>query len=80
MDEYTASIFVNDDTIASTASTTDTAVTSDHEDNQPSDTEPQTPPNTGLRGRVAALRDKAGLQDRLLEKYVMICRLPQRPN
>ena len=67
MDEYTASIFVNDDITSSTA---DTANPSDHEDNAHSDVEPQTPPAKGLRDRVAALRDKAGVQDRLLEKCV----------
>lgn len=67
MDEYTASIFVNDD-----ITTADTVNPSDQEDNAPSDAEPQTPPTKGLRGRVAALRDKAGVQDRLLEKYVHI--------
>lgn len=70
MDEYTASIFVNDDiTTTSNADTADTANPSDQEDNAPSDAEPQNPPTRGLRGRVAALRDKAGVQDRLLEKY-----------
>lgn len=69
MDEYTASIFVNDD--IATTSNADTINPSDQEDNPPSDVEPQTPPTKGLRGRVAALRDKAGVQDRLLEKYVI---------
>lgn len=60
MDEYTASIFVNDDI---------TAATSDREDTNPhADAESQTPPPKGIRGRVAALRDKAAVQDRLLER------------
>lgn len=79
MDEYTASIFVNDDiSTASNADTTDTVNPSDQEDNAPSDVEPQTPPTKGLRGRVAALRDKAGVQDRLLEKYE--CHFPCMPS
>ena len=82
MDEYTASIFVNDDiTTASTADTDETDDTvnpSDHEDNTTSDVEPQTPPARGLRSRVAALRDKAGVQDRLLEKSVVCSVYPNQ--
>lgn len=60
MDEYTTSIFVNDDDPAPNAR--------DHED--PSEAEPRAPASKGIRNRVAALRDKAAIQDRLLEKFV----------
>ncbi|SPN97386.1 related to PEX29 Peroxisomal integral membrane protein, involved in regulation of peroxisome size and number [Cephalotrichum gorgonifer] len=64
MDEYTANLFVNDDT------TSAADASSDREDNPPSDAESHATPSKGLRGRVAALRDKAGVQDRLLEKLL----------
>ena len=60
MDEYTTSIFVNDDAPA--------ADRADNNDDHRSDTGQRTPLGKGIRGRVAALRDKAALQDRLLEK------------
>lgn len=81
MDEYTAHIFVNDD-IDTTPSVADTSDREDNNNQNENETQnqnqrdspapdvkfPQTPPSKGLRGRVAAFRDKAGVQDRLLEK------------
>lgn len=62
MDDYTTNIFVNDDTPP--------VDVSDHDDNHHSDTEQRSTPSKGIRGRVAALRDKAAIQDRLLEKLL----------
>lgn len=81
MDEYTAHIFVNDD-ITTAASVADISDREDNDNQDETQTQnqnqtdspapdaefPQTPPSKGLRGRVAAFRDKAGVQDRLLEK------------
>lgn len=82
MDEYTAHIFVNDDIDTVPSSVADTSDREDNvnqTENQNQDQNqndspapdtgfPHTPPSKGLRGRVAAFRDKAGMQDRLLEK------------
>lgn len=81
MDEYTAHMFVNDD-ITTAPSVADTSDREDNDNHNDTPTQnqnqnespasdagfPQTPPSKGLRGRVAAFRDKAGVQDRLLEK------------
>jgi hypothetical protein len=71
MDEF--SIFVADDPPETSApeaasQSTRSRDLSDPEDAHHSESELQSPPSRGIRGRVAAIRDKANFQDRLLER------------
>ncbi len=61
MDEYVTNMFVNDNSSPPTGSP-------DRDENSKPAAEAPTTPPKGIRGRVAALRDKAAVQDRLLEK------------
>ena len=62
MDDFTAELFATRD---------EPSQSSDHDDTQQLDADlPKTPKTKSLRGRVAALRDKATIQDHLLDKSV----------
>ncbi|ORY63049.1 integral peroxisomal membrane peroxin-domain-containing protein [Pseudomassariella vexata] len=73
MDEYTTDVFVNRDDSIPIVRLDGTQSRSSTPANEPpdhSDADSPTPRRKGLRGRLSALKDKASLQDHLVEKLL----------
>lgn len=76
MDDFTAEMFATGRNFDSSESTSQRP-NNDQNDDQNDDNDKQPEPKaesssqkTGLRGGLAAIRQKASLQDRLVEKYI----------
>jgi len=72
MDDFTAEMFASGRNFDSPESSSQRP-NNDHNDDNGKQPEPKAEPSsqkTGLRGGFAAIRQKASLQDRLVEKYI----------